>query len=112
MHEALRHINMSRKTNGEQPLGMGIGIHSGTAIAGSIGTTTRREYTVIGATVNIASRLEKLTKDYQVPTLVSDCVAQFVSKAVQLRDVGTTQIRGCAQPIQIYTPRIPALKSS
>lgn len=112
MHEALRNINMSRKTNGEPPLGMGIGIHSGSAIAGSIGTTTRREYTVIGTTVNIASRLETLTKDYQVPTLISDCVARLVSEAVQLRDVGPAHIRGCAQPIRLYTPCLPALQDS
>lgn len=112
MHEALRHINMRRKTNGEPPLGMGIGIHTGPAIAGSIGTTTRREYTVIGATVNIASRLETLTKDYQVPTLISDCMAKFVSEAVQLRAVGSAHIRGCAQPIQLYTPCLPALRDS
>ncbi len=112
MHEALRHINMRRKTNGEPPLGMGIGIHTGPAIAGSIGTTTRREYTVIGATVNIASRLETLTKDYQVPTLISDCMANFVSEVVQLRAVGSAHIRGCAQPIQLYTPCLPALRDS
>ncbi len=104
MHEALDQLNADRRKRNEPALRMGIGIHTGTAIVGSIGTAKRREYTAIGSTVNIAARLQQLTKEYRVPSLVSHSTFQKVGARIRFRPIATVQARGCSQPLQIHTP--------
>src|SRR5436190_1290604 len=72
MQEALRALNTLRRARAEPELRMGIGLHTGLAVLGDIGSDSRREYTAIGDSVNLACRIEELTKNHGRPILASE----------------------------------------
>jgi len=86
------------------PIQIGVGIHTGALTCGSVGSQSRQEYSVIGETVNLASRLENATKEFRVPLVMSEATYNAVrSQVPSARSLGTTAIRGFDCPIQIYT---------
>ena len=85
------------------PLPIGIGLHSGPIVAGCLGATGRLEFTVIGDTVNVASRLESLTKDWSTPLLMSGSTARQLRSQPALTALGSVPIRGREQGIEIFT---------
>ena len=100
MQARLRAFNAMHQE--ETPLSMGIGIHSGPAVVGSIGAAHRREYTAIGDTVNVAARIEQLCKPLKETILVSSETRRLVGDAVALRALSECIVKGRTAPVQVY----------
>jgi len=103
MQEKLNEYNNERLSYGLQPIQIGIGIHTGPVMLGIIGEQQRIESTVISDSVNLASRIESLTRTYNVPILLSGAMQSYVKEAgFQSRLIDTVLVKGKSQPCDIY----------
>jgi len=104
MLETLAAFNAERRLAGQPPIGIGIGINSGSLMLGTIGEKERMEGTVISDAVNLAARVEDLTKTYREPLLISEFTYQQLvdPKAYDIRSVDVVVVKGKTRPVTIY----------
>lgn len=102
MQKRLEELNKKWASEGKDILKIGIGINTGKAIAGNIGNLRRMEYTVIGDSVNIASRIEGLTKEYKIPIIISSSTYEKVREQVEVTELESARIKGKAGLTKLY----------
>jgi adenylate cyclase len=103
MRRELLRLNNGWKTEGRMTLGMGVGINHGDVLAGNIGSQDRADLTVIGGAVNLASRLEGLTRIFGVDILVGATAADLIRDEFHLRSVARAQVKGITEPVDVFT---------
>ncbi len=102
MLELLEDLNKRRRRRKREPLSLGVGVASGDMVAGTIGSLKRMDYTVIGDSVNLAARLQQLTKYYQVGVIICEATAAELDDSIALRELDTLRVRGRQQPAKLF----------
>lgn len=102
MLKKLELLNEKWKKQGKQQFKIGIGVNTGIAVAGNMGSLKRLEYTVIGDAVNLASRLESLNKELDTQFLISESTYELVKDFVRVRKYENIFIKGKQEKIDVY----------
>jgi len=102
MEDTLEELNRQWAKQGRPPLKIGVGVNSGPVAVGNMGSDRLFDYTAIGDNVNLASRLEGLTKYYGTNILISQATAEAVENGFILRDVDRVKVKGKAQASGIF----------
>ncbi|MDP7165003.1 MAG: adenylate/guanylate cyclase domain-containing protein [Alphaproteobacteria bacterium] len=110
MGHELAELNFELRTQGLPEIATGIGINSGLVVAGNMGSVRRLNYTVIGDNVNLASRIEGLTRIYGVPLIVSESTA--AAPGFRYRELDRVRVKGKQEPVRIFEPLDPDASGS
>jgi adenylate cyclase len=102
MFSNLKQLNHKWGGEGRRAFNIGIGLHTGTVKAGNFGSRERFNYTVIGPDVNLASRLEALTKSYGVGIIISDTIHERVGQKMLCRPLDTVMVKGSKRATEIF----------
>lgn len=103
MVEKLDRFNKENAHRGWPEIRTGIGINTDVVVMGNMGSESRMDFTVIGDGVNLASRVEGLTKDYKVPIVISENTAKKVKGNFELIPLGDVKVKGKEIPVKVYT---------
>jgi class 3 adenylate cyclase len=102
MRKRLEILNDERISAGKVPFRHGIGIHTGSVLAGNMGSEDRLSYALIGDTVNVASRIEGLTKLFDCDILVSQETTLGLHHSFQMEKKPTQMVKGYSKPVIVY----------
>ena len=102
MRRRLRELNVEREEQGLTPIRIGIGLNHGVVQAGMLGSEAKKEFTVIGDEVNVASRLEGITKEFKTDLAVSETVRRLLGDAFLVRRLGAIQLKGKTKATVVY----------
>lgn len=105
MRKALNELNEKRIAREQPPISIGMGLHAGAAISGTIGSDERMEYTVIGNTVNTASRIESSTKAFGADLLISDTVIEKIGDDFKTELAGAAEVKGRSEALKMFKVR-------
>ncbi|HPG59476.1 MAG TPA: adenylate/guanylate cyclase domain-containing protein, partial [Candidatus Wallbacteria bacterium] len=100
MNRRLAEFNLKHTRKYGVTLGIGVGINSGQVVAGNIGSEKRMEYTVIGDTVNVSSRLQSVAKAGEI--VISENIFKSAQYVFELSDMGEIELKGKRQPLRVY----------
>ncbi|MBI3395649.1 MAG: adenylate/guanylate cyclase domain-containing protein [Spirochaetia bacterium] len=99
--EIIALVENLNQTKAIEHTGIGIGLHAGNAVTGNVGSASRKEYTIIGDTVNLASRVEQLNKEFQSVLLVTDAVYDVVKEELPGEMLPPLQVKGRKESVQV-----------
>ena len=102
MRRELQKLNEKWQSDGIAPFKIGMGINQGEVLVGNIGSQEKMDPTVIGDSVNLASRLEGLTRTYDADILVGPTAADLIRDSFHLRSVALVQVKGKTKPVEIF----------
>jgi class 3 adenylate cyclase len=103
MRAALADYNDELRSNGLPSLSAGIGIHRGTVVTGVLGTSAIKEYGVIGRAVNLASRVESLTRRFDTDILVTEAIRASADARFAMREHPAAEVKGIAEPVVTWS---------
>ena len=102
MQERLAQLREGWKKEGKAELYMRIGINTGPAVVGNMGSKTRMDYTMMGDSVNLAARLEGVNKQYKTETMISGFTYEQAKEFVEVRELDRIRVVGKKEPVKIY----------
>ena len=103
MKQRLRTVNRNLEERGKPPLSHGIGIHTGEVLAANIGSPNRLSYALVGDTVNTASRLQGLNKEFSTEIIISEATRKLLKGKYDLNALPATRLKGKRDPMEIYS---------
>jgi adenylate cyclase len=102
MRRRLQTLNSSLVEQGYPPLCHGIGIHTGEVVAANIGSPDRLSYTLVGDTVNLASRLQNLNKEMGTDVILSNTTKAKMAASLALKPLPPQRVKGRSQIVEVY----------
>ena len=106
--EQLALLNPQFKKRAGRELRMRIGIHTGPAVVGNMGSHSRFDYTMLGDAVNLAARLEGANKAFDTYVMISDATREGIGSAFPVREIARLAVIGRKEPIRVYEPMMPS----
>ncbi len=100
--QAVEELNSRRSSLGQSTMKIRVGIHTGIAMVGNIGSKERLNYTAIGDAVNLSSRLERLNKSYNTKILISETTAERLNKSFDTRFIENSAVKGKTRSVGVY----------
>jgi adenylate cyclase len=107
MSKKLKKLNEEFVKEGRDPINIGMGLYLGPAVVGNMGSELRLNYTAMGDTVNVASRLEGLNKEFKTQIIVGESLKNKVKTPYDWKSLGSVQVKGRAEPVNIFTIEMP-----
>ena len=107
--EQLKNLNPQFQKHAGRDLRMRIGIHTGSAVVGNMGSHTRFDYTMLGDAVNLAARLEGANKAFGTYTMISGATREQIGSAFPVREIARLAVVGRKEPITVHEPMLPEI---